>query len=203
MSVRTQKAGKVAKNTAPLDLAERPATGNPPDRPRSASPAFEEVVGALHEASRTGDAAAASVLKEQLQRLMRKATAAHPTASVTPAPMQPAELEPRFAERARAVREGLRASTPDAAADVQLLHDLVADQVGIAAALVDVQTRVAARLPLMLGDPRLARAGVGILRDLLAAHSQVARRVEAGLHAASTLQLQRRMLTNRRGADDV
>jgi hypothetical protein len=93
----------------------------------------------------------------------------------------------------------LSSSSPDADADERLLHRLVADEMVVLAALDDARHQLAARLPLLVDDPRLLIAVGKSLREIIAMTNAIGRRVESVLATASTLRASRRMFSTHRG----
>lgn len=107
-----------------------------------------------------------------------------------PPPRSP--LAPAFLARGREALKELSAATPDAGPDERILYQLVADEVAIAAALLDLQAQLAARLGLLLDRPREMAAISKVLREVVAVSNAITRRVEGALGVASNIRAQRR-----------
>jgi hypothetical protein len=108
-------------------------------------------------------------------------------------------LRPEFLKRGAEALHLLSSSSPDADADERLLHRLVADEMVVLAALDDARHQLAARLPLLVDDPRLLIAVGKSLREIIAMTNAIGRRVESVLATASTLRASRRMFSTHRG----
>lgn len=119
------------------------------------------------------------------------------TAPKSNAAAQPARrsltIDASFVERGKEVLRELSQAAPDAAADEQVLHRLVADEFALVMAVNDVEKQLAARFPLLLDNPRLMLIVAKTMRELVALNGAMSRRIEGALATASTLRASRRM----------
>jgi len=112
-------------------------------------------------------------------------------------------LPAEYIERARVVRQALDSSSPAAAADERLLHELIAGDMPVALALQDAQAELVRVLQKALHNPELALSVAKVMRETVALTSAVSRRIEASLMASGSLRAQRRFLALNRGKDGI
>ena len=108
-------------------------------------------------------------------------------------------LDPRLVERSDKAKADLAASTPGAAADERILHELAAEELGLVGALHEAEAALVAKIAAKLDDPRSAFVLAKVARELVALSSSLGRRVEGCLTAAASLRAQRHMLAGHRG----
>jgi hypothetical protein len=126
--------------------------------------------------------------------------ATRPTEPISPLHVP---LHPAFVARGQQALKELEAASPDAGADERILHRLVADQVAVAAALMEAQSQLAARLTLLIDDHKRMAGVSKVLRDVVMVTSSISKRVEGALGVAASLRAQRRFLANHgRGTGD-
>lgn len=135
---------------------------------------------------------------DDLVEAMRLMMPAQPSAEVTPAPTPTSgqcsldlPLGPNFVGRGQEALAALRADSPDAGADEQILHGLVADELAIASALLDAQAQLTVRLGLLIDEPRKMATVAGVLKEVVAVSNAITRRVEGALAVAANLRSQR------------
>jgi hypothetical protein len=112
-------------------------------------------------------------------------------------------LAPAFTSRGEEALAALRADTPDAGADEQILQGLVAEELAITSALLDTQAQLTVRLGLLLDDPRKMAAVTGVLKEVVAVTNALSRRIEGALGVASNLRAQRRFFEKHAAKQNV
>jgi hypothetical protein len=104
-------------------------------------------------------------------------------------------LDERLVERGREARRALDQVCPDAAPDERILNELVAKQLPVALLLHELEEQLAARIMVVMDDPRIALAVAKVLRETAAMASAMTKRVQSTLSTAASLRAQRRFLT--------
>jgi hypothetical protein len=110
-------------------------------------------------------------------------------------------LNAAFIGRGQIALKELNDASPDAGPDERILHRLVADQVAVAAALTEAQAQLAARVGLLLDDPKRLAAVSRVLKDVVVVTNAIAKRVEGALGVAANLRAQRRFLAHHGGRE--
>lgn len=103
-------------------------------------------------------------------------------------------IDPHVSGRGTAARQALDESSPDAAADERILHELVAKQLPIALMLHDIEEQLAMRILNLMDDPRLALAIAKVLHETSILASATTKRIQSTLSTAASLRAQRRFL---------
>lgn len=124
-------------------------------------------------------------------------TAGHDATVPEAAPRSPAPrlvFDEELAARGADAWRALDATSPDAAADERILHELAAKQFPLALLLHELEAQLATRMVLVMDDPRLALALAKVLEQTVSMASAMSRRVQATLSTAASLRAQRRFL---------
>lgn len=103
-------------------------------------------------------------------------------------------VDERLLKRGSEARRALDEAAPAAAADERILHELIAKQLPIALMLHDLEEQLAARLGVVVDDPKLALAVAKILHETVVMASAMSKRIQSTLSTAAALRAQRRFL---------
>ncbi len=113
------------------------------------------------------------------------------------------QLPDDYLAEARRVRESFTAAERDATPAERLLEGLISSEVPIAMGLGDAEGALVALLQRTVADPRLAAEVARTLKETVALHSAVRRRIENSLNAVAGLRAQRIFLEGRRAGRGI
>lgn len=124
----------------------------------------------------------------------RQSGAVPPEAVKEPPRLRRLPVDELLMKRGGEARRALDEAAPAAAADERILHELVAKQLPIALMLHDLEEQLAARLGVVIDDPKLALVVAKILHETVAMASAMSKRIQGTLSTAAALRAQRRFL---------
>jgi hypothetical protein len=162
-------------------------------RARSATP--EDTPRRL--ASRESDEDEENEDIDLLDALDRRRSQGQPRRETTPdgSVVRRVPLDPAYIQHAQDARKALAESFGhDASAPERLLLDMIAAELPVHSALVELEVQIAARLPHLMDNARHVRIMATALREVVVVSHAIGRRVENLLGSAVGLRAQRRLV---------
>jgi len=108
-------------------------------------------------------------------------------------------IPPAFTERGAEAQAALLAAYPEASVEEKIIHQLVCDEIVLAASIKDSLAQLTAQLGAVIDDPKSLLLLTKTLKELMAIYATISKRIAGGLATGANLRAQRDFLQTHTG----